>query len=287
MRHVLIIGCGLLGTSMALSLQKTFNDYVIDGYEPNQAHRLAADKLNAFHQWLPTLHEEPNSYDVVILAAPILASCELLESASRLGQMIMDICSVKVPICQRAEQLGLRHRFVPSHPMAGKSSEGPSAASADLFQNQPWIYLEGWNAIHEIIPIIKATGARTVSMESAEQHDEAMASISHGIHVLSLTGILAYQESIQNGSPAWHHITGPAFRDITRLASSPAKFWSETLISNRFAVIEQIDRFIEILTQFRTSIDRSDDEKLSDLLTNARKIRMEWQEANQNANHNH
>ena len=287
-QSVLVIGCGLIGTSLALALRQAYPDCAIDGVEVFEQHRREAEKKGVFRTVygdVPIHTGETGSgelkedvYDLAVVAVPVDAACAILPHLSGIAQWIMDVCSIKRPVCEAAKSAGLQAEFAPSHPMAGLSSAGPDQARGDLFTGRTWICLNHWPACRVVEPVLTALGARVVFLDSAEEHDAAMAAVSHGIHVVSLAAILAYAQAQDEAQAHWALLTGPGFRDVTRLSSSSSSFWISTLLENRDFVIPQIDRVQRELERFKQVLESGDPAQLKDILDESRQERLKWKE---------
>lgn len=276
MKRILIIGCGLLGTSLAMALTGRKTKYVLYGADVNLEHIELANQTEAFRQVfnakaIPDVH-----FDVVFLAVPVRAACMYLERAFGLGSIVVDICSVKTLICETARNSADWGRFAPTHPMAGKAVEGPTGADGSLFTGQPWLYIRGWPAVEHILPLIADTGAVPIGIDTAEFHDHAMAIVSHSIHLISLSAMNAYGRVAKTSDFPLADLSGPAFRDITRLASSPSSFWVETLMENRTEIIEHLDKMAEAIRDFREALQFKDETSLASLLEEAQNHHHDW-----------
>lgn len=276
MKRILIVGCGLLGTSLALALTGRKTKYVLYGADVNPEHIALASQTEAFRQVFDAKAIPDVHFDVVFLAVPVRAACTYLEWALGLGSVVVDICSVKTPICEAARKSEDWERFAPTHPMAGKAVEGPSGADASLFSGQPWLYIRGWPAVEHILPLISDTGAIPIGIDTAGLHDHAMAMVSHSIHLISLSAMNAYGRVARTSDFPLAGLSGPAFRDITRLSSSPVGFWVETLMENRTEIIEHLDKVADAIMNFREALELQDEASLASLLEEAQKHHSDW-----------
>ncbi len=259
---------------MGLALRRSRPDLHIDAVEPHPAYRQHIVDHAMFDAVYAAMEAVTDPYDLIVLATPPYAACALLPWAASRAKRVMDVASVKSPICDAARTSRIE-RFVPSHPMAGKASGGPAAADADLFHGRPWIFLESHPAPAEIADLVTSLGARLQYLENAEAHDRLLASLSHGIHLASLSAMLAASaESAEIGAA----MAGPAFWDITRLAGSPSGFWVDTLLANREHVLNMLDRLGRSIDQFRTCLDHADADGLRALLDEAREKRQAFEE---------
>lgn len=271
---VCIVGCGLIGMSLALALRAAYPQMRLVGVDIRADHRAIAQSRNTFDVVLSALPAE--SFPLLVLAIPPRAAAQLMGEAGQHARFVMDVCSIKLPLCAAATEAGMADQFAPSHPMAGIAAEGPTQATADLFLNHPWILFRAWPACTRLEPLVRAVGARVVWLADAASHDVAMAAVSHGIHVTSLSAMLAYEETQQTSGATLANITGPGFRDITRLADSPSEFWTDTLLLNATAVTAQIDAVIAALQRFRGALTSADEDQLRGLLDEARQARWRW-----------
>jgi prephenate dehydrogenase len=280
---VLVVGCGLMGTSLALALHRARPGLVVHGVERSEVHRAQALATGAFAEVFPALPEPDEAerggrYELGILAVPVDAACALLPATARLADVVMDICSVKRPVVEAAEDAGLKAVFAPTHPMAGTADSGPAHARADLFEGRTWIVLDGWPACEAVAPWLERTGARMVHLPSADDHDAAMASVSHGVHLASLSAMLAYRRTAGGRAGDWALLAGPGFRDVTRLSRSAPDFWVPTLTANRDHVTLYLRALAEELNAFARALDEADGDALHQRLTEARMARLAWEE---------
>ncbi|MCL6445892.1 MAG: prephenate dehydrogenase/arogenate dehydrogenase family protein [Alicyclobacillus sp.] len=279
---VLVIGCGLLGTSIALALKNAHSNVEIDGIEASPANLKGALARGPFRRVESRLSDLPSCdgcYDLAILAVPVDTAVELLPEVHNLATIVMDVCSVKQDVCTRAEHVGMKETFAPTHPMAGRAAGGPEAADASLFEGNVWILVRGWPACARLVPMLQELGSTVAWVEDAAEHDKAMAVVSHGIHLTSLSAMLAYQDATACSHGTWAALTGPGFRDITRLSASPPDFWTSTLLANRTAVLEQLERIIHRLQAFESTLAADDAVQLKVLLSEARAAHQDWAEA--------
>ena len=275
----MIVGCGLLGTSFALALRSVQPACVIDGVEIDESHRQGALAKGVFDS--VSTDFQNRTYDLLVLAVSIDTACSMLPDVHSKASIILDLCSIKNPICKEAERLGLQERFAPTHPMAGAASEGPLHAYKDMFQGHPWVCIDGWSACETLKPLFESFGSNVVTVATAARHDEAMAAVSHAIHLISLSAMLAYDYARQTSKESdaafqLASLTGPGFRDITRLSASPSGFWVSTLLQNQEYVTRQLDEVIRHLEGFRASIAGQDRVALQQRLDDARSAHQKW-----------
>jgi prephenate dehydrogenase len=177
----------------------------------------------------------------------------------------MDVSGVKAPVLDVAGHLS---GFVGTHPMAGRETSGPTAASAALFRGASWVVADGAepDADTSVVEVIESLGARVVRM-SASDHDAAVARISHLPQLVA--GALLATAIDEDGAL---DLAAGSFRDLTRVGASLPIPWVEILQANAPAVLDSIGVLRERLALLEAAIV-SDDDTLLGLLSEARQTR--------------
>lgn len=258
-----VIGTGLVGGSIAAGLTEAGWDTV--GYDANpESIDVARDRglVNAVASSVGGILAE--SPDIVVVAAPPKATIEILASLdTRL--VVMDVAGIKRAILAAAERLP---SFVGTHPMAGRETSGPTAASAALFRGANWVVVEGGRpeATALTVGVIEELGANAVFM-SAEAHDRAVATISHLPQLLAAALLTSAADT-----PEAPDLAAGSFRDLTRVAASLPLLWVEILKTNGTAVLEAVAALRTQLVAVERAI-LSDDDDLLAYLSRSRDVR--------------
>ena len=232
---IVVIGAGLIGTSIALGAKRAGAEVeLIDS--DSRAESLANDLVESRKV------DDPN---LVVIAAPTSALEGILSEYKSIypKSTFIDIGStknkVKVQIQSDSE---LSSRFIPTHPMAGRELDGAEAAQSDLFVGKSWIITPLESSSGESIALVKELieklGARVIAM-SAEEHDAAVAAISHFPQLIS--SLLAAQ--LEGKSPESLALAGSGVMDTTRIAGSNPELWREILNLNRDALMPLLKDF--------------------------------------------
>ncbi len=248
--RVSIVGCGLIGASIALALREAGFSGEIAGFDKSAADRAAAERLGAFTsvRLVQTSEDDARSIaeaDIVVLATPVLAVLDWMERlapCTRAGGLVTDVGSTKRVISEQAAALfasDANADFLPGHPMAGKESGGAAMAEAGLFRGATWLF----TPLHPVVPGTRAAewidwierlGARPRFMDPAA-HDDVCAWVSHLPQMLS-TALAALLEDTFAGDPAGSDavqaIGGRALRETTRLGASPYSMWRDVALTN-------------------------------------------------------
>lgn len=248
--HIRIVGSGLIGTSIALGAAQQGHTLELEDKEPS-TRQLAEDLLQ------PQISQgEP---DLVVIATPPSHAWETLKRESQIYPQatFIDVASVKNNLLQDVESFTvISNRFLGTHPMAGREVAGPSSAQSDLFQGRAWIVTPTSQTEKKrqelVLSFIESLGATPYLMGAAE-HDLLLARISHLPQVLS-TALAAAISQIEAGL----ELSGQGLRDMTRIANSDGKLWSEILLSNKDEVMRAISEFTSQLEHLKTAISDQD-----------------------------
>lgn len=257
------MGLGLIGGSIAAGLTKA--GWSVVGYDADGDILNEARDLNLASEYVDSVEElEATDPDIVIVAIPPKATIEVL-SGMDTDAVVMDVAGVKTPVMAAGAHLS---GFVGTHPMAGRETAGPRAASAALFSGASWVVIEGAapRARALVVAVIEALGARIVPM-SAPDHDAAVARISHLPQLVA--GALLGTAVEEDGSL---ELAAGSFRDLTRVGASQPIPWVEILRANATAVLDSIGALRERLARLEAAIV-SDDDTLLSLLSDARTTR--------------
>lgn len=281
MRTALVIGTGLIGTSAALTLAgRGVTVHLVD-HDPARARTAAA---------LGAGTEEPPAgpVDLAIVAVPPAHTATALAAAMRAGSArgYLDVASVKGGPRRELEALGLDlAAYIGTHPMAGKESSGPLAATADLFEGRPWVLTpmpgtdtEVLNLALELVALCRAV---PVVMD-ADAHDRAVALVSHTPQLIS--SMVAAR--LEDADEAAVRLCGQGIRDVTRIAASDPRMWVEILTANPGPVADvlagvaaDLDETVEALRALQSADEakrRGGTEGIEDVLRrgNAGRVRV-------------
>jgi prephenate dehydrogenase len=252
---VTIIGCGLIGGSIALALRRRRPAWSIACLD--LAERLPAVIEAGVADETGTLEELgkhlPES-EVVLLATPVQA---VLETAARIrpflraGTIVSDVASTKKQIMAQAQALmppGVH--FIGGHPMAGSERSGVEAADPLLFSDRVYVLCPYPDTPPEalllMMDLVESLLARPVTIDP-DEHDRIMAMLSHLPQLIAVALMHAAQ-----ADDATHvmldMLAGRGFLDMTRLAASEYGVWRGILETNQEAIQQSYARFIGSLS---------------------------------------
>lgn len=268
-----IIGLGLMGGSLGLSLGKASGTTIFGADKDPEVERFARDRGAISHI---LKDEDYSALDVVILCVfPQIANSVLQDVLPKLGAscIVCDICGVKRAIDNAYIEAKKQYptlRFCGTHPMAGKERGGIANATGTLFENAFMILtpIDGdMETAKELEEIFLQVGFRGVVFATPDHHDKMIGYTSQLAHVVSS----AY---IKN--PAHKHHVGfsaGSFADLSRVARLDAEMWTGLFLENSENLANHVDIVIEKLQEYSSALKSKNRDLLKSLLvdgTNAK-----------------
>ena len=232
---VVVLGTGLLGASIGLGLRGRGVPVFL--FDPSPTNQAVAVDIGAGRPLADLGDAKPQ---LVVVAAPpdVTADVVYKALADYPAAVVVDIASVKADILARLRSLGADlTRYVGTHPMAGREKSGPVAARGELFTSMPWVLCpseETSGAALQVARSLASDLGAVVSQFTADEHDEAVALVSHLPQVMS--SLLA---SRLQGTPLHAlSLAGNGLRDVTRIAASDPTLWVQILGANAGQVVD-------------------------------------------------
>ncbi|MBZ0297795.1 MAG: prephenate dehydrogenase/arogenate dehydrogenase family protein [Anaerolineae bacterium] len=281
-RHLVVVGLGLMGGSLALALR----DYAdtITGVDADEVTRTYAVEHGIVDYATDDLRAGVSEADVVILAAPVRVIAEMLRrrigSYLRSNTLLIDIGSTKQDICSAMAELPIGIQAVGGHPMTGKEQSGIEASAADLYRGRPFVLCPTRRttpaARLRALSLVRALEAVPIEME-AERHDHVVAAISHLPYLLSAALVATVGREGQKDDAVWQLAAG-GFRDMSRLAGSDVQMMGDILSTNTQAVATLLALFRMQLALLEAMLISRDDQNLAETLYPLREARLNWME---------
>lgn len=271
-----VIGIGLIGGSMAMTLkQKGFVDHVI-GVDNNPLHQEQALKLGIVDE-IMSLEEAIDASDLIAIATPVNIAEKLLPTIlDRIDkQVVFDVGSTKESIVQIANAHSNEGRFVPTHPMWGTEFSGPEAAQQDAFKEKATVICNkeqiDADALKLVEQLFEQLGMHIVYMD-AMKHDIHVAYVSHISHITSFALANTVLEK-EKESDAIFELASGGFESTVRLAKSNAAMWVPIFMQNKENVLDVLNEHISQLRKFKSCLEKENFDYLSDLIENANGIK--------------
>lgn len=239
MGPVLVIGAGLIGTSIALALRRAGVEVYLEDTDPIQLSTAVA--LGAGLA-LP-VGQAPKL--VVVAVPPRHAGSVLAQASKRFSKAtITDVTSVKAQVLADALTEGADpSRLIGGHPMAGSEVSGAASARVDLLDDRLWVLTPTADCeveqLRQLYQLVSTCGSYAVEM-TPDEHDRAVALVSHAPQLLS--SVLAAQ--LKDASADYVRIAGQGLRDMTRIAASDSVLWTDILSVNAKQVAEVLSNVV-------------------------------------------
>lgn len=248
---VLIIGTGLLGTSLALALRTADVEVQLSDTSPTSL-ALARD----MGAGTPHDKHSPEPQIVVVATPPdVTADVVVAQLSAHPNAVVTDVASVKERVVAevRARAGAEARRYVGSHPMAGRERSGAGSADSDLFAGRPWVVVgqdsdpEAELAIRNLAVDVGATPVRM----GASEHDAAVAAVSHMPQLIASL-VAARLEELGESALA---LSGQGLRDVTRIAASDPRLWSAIIVGNAGPVADLLRRISDDLSALIAGVE--------------------------------
>ena len=278
--EVLIIGIGLIGSSIALSLKKNGIAKNVIGFSKTEKTRKIAKKKCIVDETINKISDRISEMDLIIICSP-LSTYEkifnLINPYLSEKTIVTDVGSAKSLVIKNFHSSKDRvFDFIPAHPIAGTEQSGPNAGFHELFVNR-WCIITPISGnkkrnINIVKKMWKSMGSN-VEIMTPERHDQTMAITSHLPHLIAynIVSTAADIENVTKSDVIKYSASG--FRDFTRIAASDPTMWRDVLLSNKDSLLEVISRFSEDLSMLQKAIRWDDGETLYKLFSKTRKIR--------------
>jgi len=282
LKKITIFGVGLIGGSFALALKKAGTVRQIVGVGRTAGSIIRAKELGIIDTVSTSVADAVADADLVLIATPVAQTGAILASIKPHlghGTVVTDAGSTKTDVVAAArEALGEKlAQFVPGHPIAGRESNGPEAAIADLYVGKKVVLAPlPENTSDDVAHVAQAwrqCGA-TIHQLSAQEHDRVFAAVSHLPHLLAYA--LVDDIAKKPHADLLFQYAASGFRDFTRIAGSSPEMWRDISLANQAALLSELDAYITQLTQLRAMLAACDGMALEAIYANAQHARQNW-----------
>ena len=276
MKKVAIVGVGLIGGSIGAAIKSRLPQTTVVGVGTNLEQLAHAQSQGLIDEFTGELAAALDSTDLVVVSTPVRSIVGFAMEILNLNDtcLVTDAGSTKKDICDLARErmAGLDDRlarFVPSHPMAGSEKSGAESADGDLFLDRLTVLTplpENTNTnIEAVRNFWEALGARTI-VETADNHDRAVAVISHLPHAIaSALAACTDERHLPFASTGW--------LDTTRIAAGSPELWQQIFAQNQQPLLDAIAEFEEVLHRLKSAIRDENQSRLIEILNKGKSIR--------------
>ncbi len=277
-KKLLIIGCGLIGSSILRgSINKKISKKIFI-YEKSKKNISKIQKINSKVIILKKLDKKISDIDFVILSTPMSQYESIIPHLNKFlnkKSIITDVGSTKQNILNlKNKKLNKSLDWILSHPIAGSEVSGPEFGSKNLFLNKWCIIVndKNQNKVKKVVRFWKKLGSNVIFMGPSE-HDKIFAVTSHLPHLIAYNLIKTAQDFQKKHKKNIIKFSAGGLRDFSRIAASNEIMWRDIFFNNKKNIINAINIFIRNLNSFKKNIQNLEDKNLRKKLINSKKVR--------------
>ena len=287
-KKICIIGCGLIGSSLARAVKKNNLAEKIVSSNRTDAVNKKVIELKIVDDSSSDTKKMVDGSDLVVIATPLSSYEDVIskiKNSLKDGVILTDVGSVKENIINLIEKnIPESISWIASHPIAWTEESGPEAGFSELFQNRWCILTPSKKAKEKDINLLQTFWEKVgskVDIMQAKQHDYILSITSHIPHLIAYN-IVNTSLNIQDEEKSTIvKYSAGGLRDFTRIAASNPIMWRDVFIQNKKNTSKMIDHFIKNLEDLKKAIENEDGKKLEQIFTKTKKIRKDNVKAGQ------
>ena len=278
--NLLIIGCGLIGSSIlrASSKNKIAKNIFIKEKSITNIKKLK--KIKSKFKIVENFKNIISDMDLIIIATHLSEYEKIIGSINKKlshKTILTDVGSSKennYKIAKKKLKRGIS--WISSHPISGSEVSGPEHGDATLF-NDRWCILikekkTDKNKLKVLSKFWKKLGSKVVIMD-AKKHDIIFSLTSHLPHLIAYNLIQTATEFEKRKRYNLLNFSAGGLRDFSRIAASNEIMWRDIFFSNKKNISQVIDLFIKNLKSFKRNIQGNNNKVIIRKLKDAKKVR--------------
>ena len=287
-KKVCIIGCGLIGSSIARAIRKqNLSTKIVSSNRSDSVNKKVIE-LKIVDDSNSDTKKMAEGSDLIIIATPLSSYEDVIlkiKDSLKDGSILTDVGSVKENVINLIEKdVPANVSWISSHPIAGTEESGPEAGFSELFKNRWCILTPSKKAQEKDIKLLetfwKKIGSK-VDIMDAKQHDYILSITSHIPHLIAYNLVNTSLNIQDEKESIIVKYSAGGLRDFTRIAASNPIMWRDVFIQNKKNTSKMIDKFIENLEDLKKAIESEDGKKLEQIFTKTKKIRKDIVKAGQ------
>ena len=280
MKNILIIGCGLLGSSLLRRISKKKIAKKIFIYEKSKSNIAKIKKLKLSGTIVKSLKEGVDNSDLIIFCTPMSEYKKIIikiNKALNSKHIITDIGSSKLKSREVIKKNLKKNIFwTSSHPISGSEVSGPEHGRQDMFENKWCILIKDKSTNIKHLKFLnyfwKKMGSKVVIM-NPEKHDEIFSITSHLPHLIAYNLVKSAQDFEKKQKYDLIKYSAGGLRDFSRIAASNEIMWRDIFFDNKKNVSKAIDIFIKNLNAFKRDINSKNNKSILKKLIQTKKVR--------------
>ena len=278
-KKVLIIGCGLIGSSILRAIHNKKLSKKIFVLEKSKKNISKIKRIKSNCKFIKNINSEVSDVDLVILSTPMSQYKKIIEKLNKTlkaSSLITDVGSTKQNIIKLKNKiLNKKLNWISSHPIAGSEVSGPQHGSKKLFLNKWCVIIKEKKQNSKKTNLLKKfwkkIGSKVVFMNPID-HDKIFSITSHLPHLIAYNLIKTAQDSQKAQRKNLIKYSAGGLRDFSRIAASNEVMWRDIFFSND-NIIKAINLFTKNLNSFKKIIKNKNNKKLLSRLSNSKKVR--------------
>ena len=278
-KKVLIIGCGLIGSSILRAIHSKKLSKRIFVLEKSKSNISKIKKIKSNCKFIKSLNNEIFDVDLVVICTPMNQYKKIIEKLNKslkVGCLITDVGSTKQNIIKLKNNiLNKKFNWISSHPIAGSEVSGPEYGNKNLFLNKWCVIIkekkQNLKKTNLIKKFWKKIGSKIILM-NADNHDKIFSITSHLPHLIAYNLIKTAQDSQKIQRKNLIQYSAGGLRDFSRIAASNEVMWRDIFFNNN-NIIKAINLFSKNLNSFKKIIQNKNNKKLLSRLSNSKKVR--------------
>ena len=279
-KKILIIGCGLIGSSILRGsiTKKISKHYFV--YEKSKKNIRKIKKIDNKIRILKKLDDKLSDVDLVVLSTPMSEYEKIIPNLNKYlnkNCLITDVGSTKENILKlKNKKLSKSLDWITSHPISGSEVSGPEYGTKNLFVNKWCVVVSDKNKIkqNKLLKFWKKLGSNVIIMD-AKIHDKIFSITSHLPHLIAYNLIKTAQDFQKKQNKNVIKFSAGGLRDFSRIAASNEIMWRDIFFNNKRNIVSAINLFINNLNSFKKNIENLDDRTLRKKLINSKKVRQQ------------
>ena len=280
MNNILIIGCGLLGSSLLRRIHKKKVVKKIFIYEKSNSNVLKIKKLRLPCKVIDKINKGATNYDLIIFCTPMSEYKNLILKINNFispKTLITDIGSSKIETSKIIKKFLKKNIYwTQSHPIAGSEVSGPENGKENMFQNRWCILIKEKNTKKKYLDILnnfwKKMGSKVIVM-TPEKHDRIFSITSHLPHLIAYNLVKSAQDFEKKQNYDLIKFSAGGLRDFSRIAASNEIMWRDIFFNNSNNISKAIDLFIKNLTAFKKDINLKNNKSILKKLIQTKRVR--------------
>ena len=280
MKNILIIGCGLLGSSVLRSIHKNKVANKIFIYEKSKKNISTLKKLKLPGKVVSSLKEAVTKSNFIIFCTPMSEYKNIITKINNYilpNTLITDVGSSKIEsskIIKKYLKKGIA--WTSSHPIAGSEVSGPQHGKSNMFEGRWCILIKEKNTIKKNLNFLKKFWEKIgskVTIMSPEKHDKIFSITSHLPHLIAYNLVKSAQDFEKKQSYDLIKFSAGGLRDFSRIAASNEIMWRDIFFNNNKNISNAIDLFIKNLKSFKSDINSKNNKSIINKLIQTKKVR--------------